>query len=274
MNNLNNYENVSSVQKKNSLYFKITGAFTNPTHWHEYIEIQYFFNTSAKIFCDDETYEASIGDLVIINSNQMHTNLGAGFFLFHIDLPTFWGERIPETLMFQNFIHNDEKVKEIFGHILDEYTTQQEGYAAVIKGYAYHLLAHLMRNYKKNAIESNHYFRTKNKAQLIEMITTYINKNYFAPISTSTIAETFHLSTQYLCSFFKNQTGQSVVSYITQYRMDRAAALLKNTNQSITEIASSVGYDDSNYFSRLFKQHMKISPKDYRQQMRQVEENL
>lgn len=273
MNNSKDYENPFLIQKKNAINFKITGAFTNPRHWHEYIEIHYFFDTGAKIFCEDEIYDTNIGDLVIINSNQMHTNLGAGFFLFHIDPSALLGESIPDTVMFQNFIRNDETIKKIFSHILDEYTAQQENYRMVIKGYAFQLMAYLLRNYKKDAVESKNYFRTKNKAQLIEMITTYINKNYFAPISTSTVAEAFHLSTQYLCSFFKNQTGQSVVSYIIQYRMDRAAALLKNTNQSITEIASSVGYDDSNYFSRLFKQHMEMTPKDYRRQMRQSEEN-
>lgn len=264
MNNQKDYENIYYMPKSSALKYKITGAYTNPNHWHEYVEIHYFFDTSAKIFCDDEVYEATVGDLVIINRNQMHTNEGAGAFLFHIDLPEFLGRHIPETFMFHNFIRNDETINEIYQHILREYKTQQEGYETVIKGYTHLLIAHLMRNYKKNAVESNNYFRTKNKAQLIEMITTYINKNYFAPIKTSSIAETFHLSKQYLCSFFKTQTGQSVTSYINKCRVDKAAILLENTDNNIIEIASSVGYDDSNYFSRIFKQYMKMTPKEYR----------
>ncbi len=272
MNNLSAYENITEAPKNSSLRFKVTGAYTNPTHWHEHIEIHYFFNTTAKIFCEDETYNAEIGDLVIINRNQMHTNEGAGAFLFHIDLSPFWGSYIPESIMFQNFIRQDENIKEIYSKILEEYEMQQEGYEAFIRGQAYILLTYLMRNYKQTAKESEIYFRTKNKALLTETITTYISKNYFAPITTSVLAEKFHLSKQYFCSFFKAQTGQTVTSYINQCRVDKAAVLLKNTNHSITEIASSVGYDDPNYFSRIFKQYMGVTPKKYRPSKLQSEE--
>ncbi len=264
MNNMKDYENISAIQKNKSLRFKVTGAYTNPKHWHEHIEMHYFFNTSAKIFCEDDTYEAEIGDLVIINRNQLHNNEGAGAFLFHIDLPSFLGIQNSENLMFQNFIRGDETIEEIFGKILNEYEHRREGYESAIKGYAYILLTHLMRNYIQNKTEADRYFRTKNKDQLIEMITRYISKNYFAPLRTSALAEMFHLSKQYFCSFFKAQTGQSVTTYINQCRVDKAVILLKSTNHSITEIANSVGYDDSNYFSRIFKQYTGMSPKQYK----------
>ena len=264
MNNLKDYENITETSKNISFRFKVTGAYTNPSHWHEHIELHYFFNTTAKIFCEDETYDAQIGDLVIINRNQMHHNEGAGSFLFHIDLLPFWGKALPEKIMFQNFIRQDETIKEIYSKILEEYETQQEGYETVIRGLTYILLAYLMRNYLQNKTESDRYFRTKNKDQLIEMITRYIAKNYFTTLRTSMLAEKFHLSKQYFCSFFKSQTGQSVTSYINQCRVDKAVVLLKSTNHSITEIANSVGYDDSNYFSRIFKQYMGMSPKQYK----------
>lgn len=261
MNNILSYENIPEKPKRSRFHFKITGAVTNPVHWHEHFEILYVFDAPIKIFCDDQCYCAEPGDLVIVNRNQMHTNEGAGAFLFHIDQ----GIYVPQNVTFCNLIQQDEKIKEIYAQILEEYRLQIEGYETVITGLAYLLLAHLMRNYRQRGKEGTAFNRAKNEAQLAEDITTYITKNYFAPLKTSDIAEKFHMSTPYFCSLFKTQTGQSATSYVNQCKVDKAAALLTSTNHSITEIASAVGYDDSNYFARVFKQYMGVTPTQYRQ---------
>ena len=59
-------------------------------------------------------------------------------------------------------------------------------------------------------------------------------------------------------------TGISPQEYLLDYRIRKACELLQNTDLPIAHIARSVGYEDSLYFSRLFKQHMKSSPSSYR----------
>ena len=56
----------------------------------------------------------------------------------------------------------------------------------------------------------------------------------------------------------------SPISYINKIRIEKAAALFKNSDRSITEIAMEVGFDDSNYFSRIFKKQMGMSPREYK----------
>jgi len=72
------------------------------------------------------------------------------------------------------------------------------------------------------------------------------------------------MSESSLLSTFKEATGQSPIDYLIHLRIQRAAELLCRSVQSISEIAFAVGFEDSNYFSRQFRQTMHTSPREYR----------
>ena len=65
---------------------------------------------------------------------------------------------------------------------------------------------------------------------------------------------------------FKNTTGKTVKSYITDYRMQQAVRLLRNPTVPVGDIAVRCGYRNGNYFSFRFKEHFGISPTEYREQ--------
>ena len=62
----------------------------------------------------------------------------------------------------------------------------------------------------------------------------------------------------------KKAVGKSATEYINEYRIEKASILLKNTDESVSRVATDVGYDDLNYFSRIFKRIMGMSPVKYR----------
>ena len=72
------------------------------------------------------------------------------------------------------------------------------------------------------------------------------------------------VSNSYFSSIFKKETGQSFVSYLTDYRMDRAEEMVLNTDEKSYKIAEKVGYQDANYFSYVFKKKFGVSPSKYR----------
>ena len=78
------------------------------------------------------------------------------------------------------------------------------------------------------------------------------------------IAEAVNLSPVYFSPLFKQQTGKNVTDYIAEYRMEAAKKLLFDTEMSICEIASEVGFQDQRYFSKRFKQMVGMKPSDYR----------
>ena len=63
---------------------------------------------------------------------------------------------------------------------------------------------------------------------------------------------------------FKKEVGVNFIDYLTKERIDNAKYLIRNTNKSVKQISRDVGYNDSNYFSRVFKKHSGYSPSAYK----------
>lgn len=103
-----------------------------------------------------------------------------------------------------------------------------------------------------------------NNAQTAEKIKHYIDEHYRENIRIKDIADNLFLTSTYICLIFKNEVGITINKYITQMRIEEAKNLLKNTNMTIAQIALSVGYTDTTYFSKLFKSYTGSNPSEMR----------
>lgn len=99
---------------------------------------------------------------------------------------------------------------------------------------------------------------------VMEKCIEYININYKCPISLEQIAAKFYFNSSYFSSYFKNYTGVNFSQYVLKLRLKKAIELLENTNLKIYEISEKVGYTDSKYFIRIFKNQFRVSPEEYR----------
>ena len=78
------------------------------------------------------------------------------------------------------------------------------------------------------------------------------------------MAEYANVSSFYLSRLFKEEKGITFINFLTDRRLEKSRELLNDTNLSIKEITASIGYNDQNYFSRLFKNKYGVSPTEYR----------
>lgn len=78
------------------------------------------------------------------------------------------------------------------------------------------------------------------------------------------ISEILHTSKTTLYKYFKRYTGQTIAQYIQSIRLEKAQYLLLHSNLSVTEISSEVGFNDYNYFLRVFKKKFQVSANAYR----------
>ena len=92
----------------------------------------------------------------------------------------------------------------------------------------------------------------------------FISGNYSLNISVEDIAASAGISRTTLFRAFKEITGISPVEYLTRFRTDRAARLLMETDLSVSAVSNSVGYEDSLYFSKVFRKYKGISPTEAR----------
>lgn len=104
----------------------------------------------------------------------------------------------------------------------------------------------------------------KKYSKAIQRSIDYIDENYKEHISLGDIAKYVYLSHEYFSRLFKEEVGENFSTYITNYRMEKAAYLLKHTDKKICEIANEVGYVNTGYFSKTYKKHYDVSPEDDR----------
>lgn len=97
-----------------------------------------------------------------------------------------------------------------------------------------------------------------------ERIVHYLEMNHAKKISSRDVCEHFSCSRSYMSREFNKYTGKTMKEYLTELRIKDALVLLESSSLSISEIAYSVGFNDSNYFSSIFKAHIGVSPQAYR----------
>ncbi len=117
------------------------------------------------------------------------------------------------------------------------------------------ITGHMLRNLQQTL---------KTKKNSIQRIVEYIDHHYYEDINRSILADMVYLSADHLARIFKKETGETLVKYITDKRINAAKSLLSQTNISISQVSCQVGYDNYSYFTKIFKQRTGLSPGDYR----------
>ena len=106
---------------------------------------------------------------------------------------------------------------------------------------------------------------TLKSLDLVDKALIYIEKNYTNPaLRITDIVDELSISQTYLNESFKKRTGQTMIAYLIDYRLNKASDLLKSPNLSIQAAASMVGYDDMIHFSKSFKKKFGITASQYR----------
>jgi len=100
---------------------------------------------------------------------------------------------------------------------------------------------------------------------LIKHAKDYIKENFSKAITLEDVAREIHVSPQYLSKLFKEETGENFIEYLTGIRIRNAKSLLEADDLSVKEICYSIGYSDPNYFSRIFKKIVGITPTEYKE---------
>lgn len=108
----------------------------------------------------------------------------------------------------------------------------------------------------------------KNYPPLIRDILNHINLNLSSELNLKTLSQMFNINASYLSSLFRREMGMTLTDYINGRRVDTALKLLNSTDIQIQDIAYYVGIEDVNYFTRVFRKKIGMSPSEYKKSVR------
>jgi two-component system response regulator YesN len=122
--------------------------------------------------------------------------------------------------------------------------------------YAYQLFIYITSYVKpQNSIDyTNH---------IVDATKEYLENHYTEDITLEVLAEQVNISPQYFSKLIKKTTGFNFTDWLSMLRVKRAKELLTNSNLTVKEVCFMVGYKDPNYFSRIFKKRIGITPSEY-----------
>jgi two-component system, response regulator YesN len=107
-------------------------------------------------------------------------------------------------------------------------------------------------------------FSLKKYSYNVRKAIEFIRFNLNQKLTLDSISVSIPLSSYELSRQFKKETGENIIEYINKIRINEAVFILDNENISITDVALMIGYNDVDYFSKVFKKYKGISPSEYR----------
>lgn len=167
----------------------------------------------------------------------------------------YYNIRLPENIL---YIGTSPDYQWLFGQIIQEMQLCRPRFEELISL----LLRNIFILISRNLIKAN---RADNSLENeVELAMHYFRENYRSEINVEDYALSRGMSASNFYRVFKQISGSTPLQYILKLRLSNAQNLLENSNLSIAEIASAVGYENPLYFSRLFNKHIGVSPSEYR----------
>lgn len=244
-------------------------------HYHDEMEFIPVFSGSMTCTVDGRDYTAHAGDVIFINSGIPHETFAArgehesGLIQFRLrDFMEREIERVIRySLKYRSLIGTpvhviqDDAFFTTVCELLSECEQAHKGYEMFARSAIYRILGMLYRGeYLSDGLEL---YRRKEVQKLLPAL-TYINENYADELTLSSISAHLGFNESYFCRIFKSGTGATFTEYLNFVRVCKAEKLLSETQDSIFEIATSVGISSLSYFNRIFRKYHNCSPTTYR----------
>jgi len=243
-------------------------------HNHEFCEIVVVTRGKGLHVTVDEKWPVVAGDAFVITGDRPHTydqmeglgllniqdlaQLPGYFALFRLE--PAWRDRHE----FKSRLHLSPMdlsfATGLFEKLEQELAAREPGFRFSATAIFMEIITFLSRCYSKSMHSDS-----QSLLKIAEAI-VYLETNYAEPTDVEQLAQISHMSKRSFVRAFKKATGLSTISYLIRVRVSKSVELLRREKMSISKIASLVGYEDSNYFCRLFNSVLGVSPSAYRKQ--------
>lgn len=255
-------------------------------HLHDCIEVIYVLSGNGVNFIDNMTFPTIAGDLYVIARGATHSFYSNTELVFYnlMFQPALFARRELEFFrehpgfrpLFEppggSLLNKlslppaaGERIRTLFDRLHAELTGTIPGSQMAVKAYLTLLIAEICRCHEALRDAPSSLSRGDNQFHSLNRIIECINSSYLQPLDLGRLAAAAGLSPSYVGEFFRARTGVPLVRYLSVLRVEKAQRLLRERPEwSITEIAARCGFEDSSYFTRVFRKLTGKTPRDFR----------
>lgn len=258
---------------------KLKGPVFN-AHFHNEIEILYVRSGIFTAYNDSVSVSAEAGEILFVNSRVVHATKseadGTSTGLIQFDISEIFRNNMQNvSKYFQYFLSGcetpmycfkkgDKKTEEFnqcIDEIIYEMSEKKPAYEMYIKSSICKILGLL---YRYGIIQNEGAFFNSEAVERILPALNYIDNNYQKEIKLDDLSKITNFNPNYFCRIFKKATNSSFTEYLNFVRIYKAEKLIIESKNTISEIASIVGFSSLSYFNRIFKRYKGCTPSAYK----------
>jgi AraC-like DNA-binding protein/mannose-6-phosphate isomerase-like protein (cupin superfamily) len=268
--------------------FRFTAReFTAGPTWHERLELFIPLDGECRFRMGEKVLTLQPGDVLVVDTMQVHNMVDeAGLdtrvivISFLPDLVYSLGSPSHDYAFLVPFYARPEAQPHLLARadpetpavyqaltaLLDTYFHQGERpyFRAGCKAFLLEILYHLACRFRSTEVDRSEFQRQQELTQRFHKLFQHVGEHYAGKINVAQAARICGLSASQFMKQFKQVSSTTFVDYVTHVRLSKAHQLLRETNFTIAEIASLVGFADQSYFDRRFKEYFNQTPRDFR----------
>lgn len=254
-------------------------------HWHEDLQFTVVTKGSVSMMVNGSNFELNSHEGIFINSSFLHmtSHISQDGEYISFNFPTRMLSIVYGSLMETNYVQKFTMNYNLPSILLTQESDWQKqlihmlldlkAFCEIDSIYAkeYEIALRLesiwlafIRNVKDSIQNSSKLYIRRQES--MQHMLSFIHGNYAKEISLTDIAKAAHISQAECCRLFKKMLHTSPYEYLLQYRLNKSIDLLHETNLSVIQISSQVGFNDCSHFIQVFKKHKGQTPKNFRNQ--------
>ena len=246
-------------------------------HWHMEFELIRILKGEFKITINEEEIKAYEGDFLFISGSTLHAGIpyACVYECIVFDLNAFskYNTQVQKMIqdiidqkisIFHHFSKSQKELHQVVWTVFDAMKKKHFGYELTVFGQLYHFfgLVYEKKLYTKDLKQTRRdHKRIMHLKEVLELIET----SYDKPLTLEALSATSHMSPKYFCRFFYEMTHKTPIDYLNHHRIEHACYQLITTENSVTDIAYSCGFNDLSYFIKTFKKYKGVTPGKYKQ---------
>lgn len=270
-------------------YLDFEGKYKDYEETHDFCELCFVEHGEIELICETESILLSNNEIVFIKPNTRHSyrsesgNQSRAFVLC-FECPS----HVLAPLSGIRF-HSEEKDTYCMKRIIEEchgtFRMNDKGQLEVLPSPSFGgqqaiilqiecLLISLLRRKAEDKSSGIVFLRGERfYAELVDIIKGYLQSNVGKKISINDVCKRFSYSRSFVCKIFKEQTGESLITYFNRLKVEEAKRMLVETEMTVSEISETLGFSEAKYFGTVFKNQEGVSPMAYRESKKKLKED-